>query len=151
MWSQTLAGERCINWALKTRGMLEAITDFGGLLSTDKLWDALAQRELDQWKSTVSNIPQNSETGGCFKYYQNIKSSPSAEEYVLNPVTFKKWRVITQLRCGCPPLEIELGRYRTLKPPVSKKACQLCDSEVGNVPHFLLKCQLLNTPRQTLP
>ena len=121
--------------------MLEAINDFGGVLSTD---------ELDQWKSTVSNIPWDSGSGGHFKYYRNIKSSPSAEEYVLNPVTLNKWRVITQLRCGCLLLEIELGRYRTLKPPLSERTCQLCDSEVGDKPHFLLKCQLLNTPGETL-
>ena len=116
MWSQSLADENFENWAWKARRLLETIKDFGGLLSIDELWDALAQQELNQWKNTVTTIPQDSETGGRFKYHRDINSSP-----------LNKRRVITQLHCGCLPLEIELGCYGSPKPPVSEGTCQLCE------------------------
>ena len=71
-WSQSLADESFKNWAWKMEKLLEAINDFGGLLSTDELWNALAQQELIQWKEGVTTIPQGSETGGHFRGYQVI-------------------------------------------------------------------------------
>ena len=150
MWSQSLAGEGSKNWAWKTKKLLDDIKDFGGLLSTDELWDALAQQELTQWENTVKTPPEDSESGGRFKFYRQFKTSPVAEDYVLNPVTLNKRRVLTQLRCGCLPLEIETGRYRSPKPPVSERTCHLCQSETGNEPHFLLKCPMLCKHRETM-
>ena len=103
-----------------------------------------------QWKNTVMTPPQNSETGGRFRFYRKFKSSPVAERYILNSVTLNKRRIITQLRCGCLPLEVELGRYRSPKPPVSERICQLCQSGTGDESHFLLKCPKLNDHRKDL-
>ena len=144
IWSESIAGDNCKNWAWKTKKLLEDIEDFGGLLSTDELWDALAQQETVQWKNTVLTPPQDSETGGRFRYYRQFKS------YILNSVTLNKQRIITQLRCGCLPLEVEHGRYRSPKPPASERVCQLCQLGTGNEPHFLLKCLVLNEHRQDM-
>lgn len=128
----------------------DGIKDFGGLFSIDELWDALAQQDTIQWKNTVLTPPQNSETGGRFRYYRKFKSSPAAKGYIPNSVTLNKRRIITQLRCGCLPLEIELGRCRSPKPPVSERICQLCQSGTGDEFHFLLKCPVLNEHRQDM-
>ena len=37
-------------------------------------------------------------------------------------------RTITMLRCGCLPLEVETGRYRTPKTPLQQRICQLCEN-----------------------
>ena len=145
IWSESLAAENCKNWAWKTNNLLKDVKDYGGLLSTDELWDALAQQEMAQWKSTVMTPPSNSETGGRFRFHR--KSTPIAEKYILNSVTLSKRRIVTQLRCGCLPLEVELGRYRSPKPPASERICQLCQSETGDELHFLLKCPTLNELR----
>ena len=50
MWSHSLARDNFRNWAWKTQKLLNTIKDFGGLLSADELWDALAQLELREWK-----------------------------------------------------------------------------------------------------
>ena len=150
LWSQSLAGENCRNWAWRTKNLLDAVKDFGGLLANDELWEALAQQELTHWKDTVASIPQDSDTGGRFRFYRQFKSSPAAEEYLLNSVSLNKRRIITQIRCGCLPLEVELGRYRSPKTPISERTCQLCKSGVGDELHFLLKCPLLNTQREAL-
>lgn len=150
IWSESIAGDNCKNWAWKTKHLLDDIKDFGGVLTIDELWDALAQQETIQWKNTVLTRPQSSETGGRFRFYRKFKPSPAAEGYILNSVTLNKRRVITQLRCGCLPLEIELGRYRSPKPPASERICQLCQSGTGDEPHFLLECPILNQQRQDL-
>ncbi len=48
VWSESLAGENFKNWAWKAKKLLGDIKDFGGLLSIDELWDALAQQEMSQ-------------------------------------------------------------------------------------------------------
>ena len=73
VWSESLAGDKCKNWAWKTKKELESIKDFGGTLSTDELWDALAQQESTQWRNTVMTIPRNSQTDGRFRFTVNSK------------------------------------------------------------------------------
>ena len=63
---------------------------------------------------------------------------------------FRQKRVITQLRTGCYPLGIELGRYRSPKPPVHERICQLCNIETGDEIHLLLKCSDLEEKRKKL-
>ena len=70
LWSHSLAGDNFRNWAWKTQNLLDTIKDFGGLLSIDELWDALAQLE---WEKAVAAIPANSESGGRFRYYRQLK------------------------------------------------------------------------------
>ena len=118
--------------------------------STDKLWEALAQLEMMEWKKVVAAIPINSESGGRFRYYRQLKSSPLAEEYIMSSAAIGKKRIITQLRCGCLPLEIETGRHRSPKQPLSERRCQLCQSDVGDELHFLLKCPSLSTTREPM-
>ena len=149
-WSESLAGENFKNWAWKARKLLDDIGDFGGILSMDELWDVLAQQEMSQWKDIVMTPPQDSETGGRFRFYRKFKSYPAAEGYILNSVVLSKRRILTQLQCGCLPLEVELGRYRSPKLPLSERICQLCQSESGDEPHFLSKCPVFNDHRQVL-
>ena len=150
LWSHSLAGDNFKNWAWKTQKLLSNIKDFGGLLSTDELWEALAQLEMTDWKTTVEDIPMNSESGGRFRFYRQFKVSPQAEEYMLSSASVKKRRIITQLRCGCLPLEIETGRYRSPKQPMSERRCQLCQLDVGDETHFLLKCPSLSSIREPM-
>lgn len=72
------------------------------------------------------------------------------EPYVARP-NINKRRIITQLRCGCLPIEAELGRYRSPKTPWSDRKCLLCnEEEIGDEPHFLLKCDALKELRPKL-
>jgi hypothetical protein len=93
MWSESLAEKNFKNWAWKAK---KHIKDFGGLLSTDELWDALTQQEMSQWKNTVLTPPQDSETGGRFGFCRKFKSHPSAEGYnILNSVVLSKRRILS--------------------------------------------------------
>ena len=52
-------------------------------------------------------------------------------------------RTITMLRCGCLPLEVKTGRYRTTKTPLQQRICQLCENSVEDETHFLNHCKPL--------
>ena len=147
VWSESISGRTAKNWTGKTKALLESIKDHCGLMSCDEQWDALAKLEAKKWKEVVDCTPNNSETGGRFLYYRQIKVNPSAEQYILNSTSWNKRRIIAQLRCGCLPLEVELGRYRSPKTPMLERTCHLCDQEVGDESHFLLSCQEISTPR----
>ena len=102
----------------------------------------------DRDAKLVMEIPKESKSGGHFRFYRRIKSSPSAEQYVF--AFSNKRRVIAQLRCGCLPLEVELGRYRSPKTPFSERTCQLCQNGVGDEVHFIIACPLLDSQRDEL-
>ena len=67
--------------------------------------------------------------------YTLVKRQFGAEEYV-NFVMSKKLRsFLVQLRAGCLPIEIELGRYLQL--PRNEQLCKQCTSgTVENEKHF---------------
>lgn len=54
------------------------------------------------------------------------------------------------LRCGCLPLEVETGRYRTPKTPLLQRNCEICAKGIGDEIHFLNYCQPLTTLRLQL-
>ena len=67
---------------MEARKLLVDIKDFGDLLSTDMLWDALAQQEMSQWKDAVKPPLQDSETGGRLRFStKKFKPYPAAEGY----------------------------------------------------------------------
>ena len=78
----------------------------------EDLWDAVVNQELHIWRQSVGN----SETGGCL----------APEPYINSISTNKRW-IITMLRCGCLPLEVETGRYRTPKTPLLQRTCEICE------------------------
>lgn len=54
--------------------------------------------------------------------------------------------MISQLRNGCLPLEIELGRYQGL--PVLERHCKLCKTgDTESELHFLFRCKELEEQR----
>ena len=106
VWSKSLSGPNFNNWVRKTTKLLESIRDFGGLLCVDEIWYELAKLELNSWKETVEAIPAESESGGHFRFYRLIKTSPSPKQYISANTSLNKRKFIAQLRCGCLLLEM---------------------------------------------
>ena len=82
-------------------------------------------------------------------HYRQIKSAPDPEPYI-NSVSNNKRRIVTMLRCGCLPLEVETGRYRTPKTPLLQRTCEICGNGIGDETHFLNYCQPLTSLRLEL-
>ena len=148
-WSNSLTGpggrsKARVNWANKTQTILDSIGDPAGGMTADEVWGALATQALGQWKEDVRKVNKNSESGGRLRFY---KTTPKAEEYVENGLSLNKRRVITQIRTGCLPLEVETGRYRA---PLANRKCQLCEEDIGDEVHLLLGCTKLENETQNL-
>ena len=109
-----------------------------------------SHRTQDHCHKRQKQIPDNSESGGRLRLYRQIKTSPSVEQYILHGMSLNKRRVITQIRTGCLPLEIELGSYRSPKAPLANRICQLCNNGVGDETHLLLDCTLFSDTRKPL-
>ena len=114
------------------------------------LWESVAAAEFQGWLDDLRKQPADSESGGRLALYKQYKSCPEPEEYILKTISLNKRRTIAQIRCGCLPLELETGRYRSPKTPLSQRICQLCNSDVEDETHFLTLCPMLNHIRITL-
>ena len=152
IWSKSLSDRGVINWTNRTSNILNSLYECSLLQQghdVGDLWDATMTQELQTWLSAVHEIPRNSETGGRLVFYRQLKSTPAPEPYI-NSISTNKRRVITMLRCGCLPLEVETGRYRAPKIPLIQRTCEICGNGIGDETHFLNYCQPLSTLRQQL-
>ena len=81
--------------------------------------------------------------------YSVVKQNFCAENYV--KLNFKKpiRSVITQLRAGCLPIEIELGRYQNI--PRDQRLCKQCtQNHIENELHFIFYCPKFDQIRHDL-
>ena len=147
LWSRYIAGPNNNNWVWKTKTLLDSIRDFGGLLNIDEIWNELAKIVGED---TILMILLDSDTGGRFRFYCDIKSSHMTEQYVRSSSALNRKIFITQIRCGCLPLEVELDRYRSPKTPLKERLCALCNGEIGDEVHFITACSSLEDPMTAL-
>ena len=150
VWSISLADCGVLNWAERTRTLMNSLGDLEPPYGSETLWNALAQLELNQWNSAVKTIPRDSESGGRFRFYRTVKLAPAPEPYILSTTSHNKRCVLVMLRCGVLPLEVETGRYRSPKPPLVSRTCLLCNGETGDEVHFLNTCPSLSDQRSEL-
>ena len=101
---------------------------------------------MEKFKSNWSNdvMSQNK-----LDVYRLVKQNFCAENYV--KLNFKKQihSVITQLRAGCLPIEIELGRYQNI--PRDQRLCKQCtQNHIENELHFIIYCPKFDQIRHDL-
>ena len=119
--------------------------------SINDLWNVVMGQELHAWRSSINRIPKDSDTGGHLRFYRNLQTEPTPPSYIVSSISTNKRRIITMLRCGCLPLEVETGCYRSPKTPISSRTCQLCnDGSIGDEVHFLNSCRPLHKLRTKL-
>ena len=153
LWSKSLTG--IPNWANRTSELLSSLYQDNllhqGHYSINDLWNAVMGQELYEWRSSINKIPKDSDTGGRLRFYRNLQTEPTPPPYIVSSISTNKRRTITMLRCGCLPLEVETGRYRSPKTPISSRTCQLCnDGSIGDEVHFLNCCRPLHKLRAKL-
>ena len=155
LWSCSLSDSGKVTWASHASDLLDRldlhIFSPDGLQSNkfyDCLWDALANKFLQNWFQTVNNVEaSSSESGGKLALYRLIKHFPETEPYCRASLSVGVRRVLAGLRAGCLPLQIELGRYTTPKTPLNLRICKLCNDGIEDQEHFLFRCRALTAPR----
>ena len=149
VWSESLSGRggrsRRLNWASKTRCILENIGDPAGGLTIDEVWGALAAQALQKWKEDLHKTQDNSESGGRLRLYRKIKTAPMAERYVENGISLNKKAINYSNQNRMSPT-----RYRNPKTPLKERRCQLCNTDIGDETHLLLDCPNVSDLTQNL-
>ena len=94
--------------------------------------DKLVQKYKHKWGSDVASQTK-------LDNFKIMKHEFGAEEYVKFAMSKKLRSTLVQLRAGCLPIEIELGRY--LQIPRNERLCKQCTSgTVENEKLFLFHC-----------
>ncbi|CAG2231457.1 unnamed protein product [Mytilus edulis] len=96
----------------------------------------------ENWKAECAGMPK-------LRTYIKIKSDYCQEPTLLKTLSTKKRAVLSKLRSGTFPIEIEKGRYRQL--PVERRICKLCTKQaIEDEIHFVIKCPAYDQERQTM-
>ena len=99
------------------------------------------KQELHEWRLKIRSIPSDSDTGGRLHFYRCLQEEPAPALCIYSSISTNRRQIIPMLRCGCLPLEVERGRYRSSKTPLRNRTCQLCnDGSISDEVHFLNEC-----------
>ena len=96
------------------------------------------------WKSELYNDRDNKTSGNKLRTYRLFKNNISLEKYLLI-LNEDDRRLFTKFRVSYHKLEIEKGRYTGHR--VEERICKLCNTEVEDETHFLLRCPALENKR----
>ena len=110
-----------------------ALTDpANSTVSVEAARDKLMLNFKAKWGNDVSSQSK-------LDIYRIVKHQFGVEDYVKMNMNKKLRSVLVQLRAGCLPIEIELGRYQNN--PRQERICKQCSSEtVENEIHFMFNC-----------
>ena len=92
---------------------------------------------IQEWNSLVSI----SSSGVNYKIFKN---QFGLNNYFLK-LNNKQCRILTAFRTRNHKLPVETGRWNNT--PLSERICHLCQTEVGDEFHFVLKCNFFNDQR----
>ena len=111
----------------------------------------LAQRNMSYLSrnlkdQSIQHLTSKIENENKLHYFKYAKDTLSLSNY-LNKINNRETRsLISKLRLGVLPLEIEKGRRTNLTR--DQRFCKLCNSnQVENEPHFILECPALESHR----
>ena len=130
----------CKNWVSEVKHLLCSI----GLI---ELWinqriekpeyilGVAKQRLFDMYKQSIlSDIDASPK---CF-IYKNLVDNFTLQNYLLKRIPFEYKKLICKLRLSSHCLSIETGRYKKI--PFNRRYCPICNQDVEDEFHFILKC-----------
>ena len=124
--------------------MVDREDDFNNLLTVDlKYFSTLLYGVMErEWQREILVKPK-------LRTYITFKNLFKEEEYLSKIVSRKARSLISQIRLGILPLEIEVGRFRGVSP--EDRLCQNCNmGVVESEVHFICECPLYNDLRHAM-
>jgi len=109
-----------------------------------KDWTTLAvacvkKNELACWKGQMWLKPK-------LRFYRLLKTSLKREEYLSWEIPEECRRIVTQMRCGTHPLQVEVGRWSGR--PLEERLCRVCiTGQIEDELHFLCQCYVYDSLR----
>jgi hypothetical protein len=75
--------------------------------------------------------------------YRDLNPTLNGADYVHYYMNRHERRILFQFRAGCAPIQLELGRYgRNGYVPPTEWLCPVCESEMEDETHVLIRCPL---------
>ena len=135
-WDRLYAGKRG-TWSSAAKlifNEIECSDNFTNVscCNIDYAVSVLSYHDDEDWQTKRYNSDK-------LRYYNLFKAEKCAEDYLLLDLSKYQRSVFAQFRCGILPLQIEIGRYRNFE--LSERICQVCNADVEDEIHFLLKCE----------
>jgi hypothetical protein len=104
---------------------------------------------LDNWIESLHGLYSSHGSGSNkLRTYRNFKFDFETENYIKVLLPYKHRSELAIFRCGVAPIRLETGRYERLA--VNDRKCPLCNTDVENEIHVLLKCPQYVDIRQNL-
>ena len=96
----------------------------------------------ENWKKEVNGMPK-------LRTYAKIKTEYGQDQILCKTITPKHRSVISKIRSGTFPIEIETGRYRQIA--LQDRLCKSCrDQAIEDEMHFVIKCCAYDNERQLM-
>ena len=138
--------ERCPknSWSTNVRNLCYAT---GYMEEWDNL-RTIPEKELKNKLSSMYNevLVKMLQQKPKLRTYVQIKKDVEAESYLKVNMNKNSRSLICQLRTGCLPIALEVGRFVGLL--LEDRKCPLCDSAVETETHFLFDCTKTDVIRQ---
>ena len=99
------------------------------------------QKVKDQYLQTWNSLVSKSSSGVNYKIFKN---EFGLNDYFLK-LNNKQCRILTAFRTRNHKLPVETGRWNNT--PLSDRICHLCQSDIGDEFHFIMKCTFFNDQR----
>ena len=149
---------RCQNWVYKAKRVLRSIAredlcDVNQNIDNVKhvvnsCKKSFLQLDRDKWCTALYN-DRGKANGNKLRTYRLFKNNLEVETYLQINIPKMYRRILSMLRCGSLPLEVETGRYN--KTPLNERICKLCNTNtIENEMHFTLNCPLYDDVRDPL-
>jgi len=107
--------------------------------SLDTVWAELFAKESILWQESVQKSRK-------LRTYRSYKLHLETEPYVFCISNREHRSVLSKLRAGVLPLEIETARWRAI--PANERLCKLCNSgSVEDESHFVFDCTVYSSQR----
>ena len=102
---------------------------------------ALLKDYTTAWKDVVRSKPK-------LVLYQATKPGWGAAEHITSNLPKAQRALVSQLRLGVLPLELEVGRF--VRTPREERFCKMCDTGIEDELHFLFDCDRLSPQHSKL-
>lgn len=134
------------NWLQHIKNIIVS-NGFGGIWDShnnvNKKWfvQSFKQKLKDQYIQNWNSLVDNSSSG---KNYRIFKESFDINPYFLY-LSNRNSRLLTAFRTRNHRLPIEIGRWTSIA--TNERLCWLCNAEIGDEFHYIMKCTFFNEQR----
>ena len=117
---------------------------WNSLEGINKIWFAKAfkQKLKDQYVQNWAALVEKSSSGINYRIFKNNFEMNNYFSFLTN----RKCRILTAFRTRNHRFPVEIGRWTGI--PLNERVCWLCNDDIGDEYHYIMKCRMFNDQRR---